>query len=139
MKFEAKMPDIPVISLSKKEASLVKKLMRAKCYDANGTTTNGRRYPILFRAFVPVCWCLQTSVVLLCRISELDEFGKFEYVIYGDRLFGKGHYPSDSYGSGNLKQARKEFCDAVFHHLVGTHRWVVNEAISAAKKVVNAQ
>lgn len=111
--------------LKPKEQKVLRSLMRRKFYDCNHPE-EGRRYPILFRAFIPADWRGDPTVVLVCRITKPDKKGVFEYVVYSDGLYGRGHYASDKFHSGTMENARASFEEHLVHEVLGAWPWVIH-------------
>jgi len=112
---------------------VLKKHMRAKLYDCNGT---GKPRPILKRVFVPSDRAGSPCLILLCPYSKKDRYGRFEYCIYSDRLDGKNHVPADSFGFGTEKQALESLKEKVFQSMTGIWPWVINEAWQKTHKIM---
>jgi len=120
-------------SLSTREQRVLQSLMRRKFYDCNHPE-EGRRFPILRRAFVPADFQGNPVVVLLCQYALPDGLGRFDFCIYADGLYGRGHWASDSFGFGNMKQALAAFKEHVAYEVLGVWPWVINRVLKDAKR-----
>ena len=120
--------------LTSEERRVLKSLMSRKFYDLNHPEEN-RRYPILARSFVPVDHDGNPSVVLLCQYHAPSKDGKFDFVVYSDGLYGKGHYASDKHGSGNMKAAMAAFEEQLVCSVLGVWPWVIDEVRKNAHKL----
>lgn len=106
------------------------KHLHSKLYDRNGT---GDPKPIVKSVFIPKDKDGDPLLLLLCSYSDPDDAGKFEYCIFGDRLYGKRHVPSDSFGYGTKREALQDLKDTVFKSITGTWPWVIEEAWKEVK------
>lgn len=118
--------------LTKKEQKVLRSLMRRKFYDLNHPE-EGRRYPILLRAFLPADHRGNPCVILACQYTKPDRRGNFDYVIFSDGLYGKGHYASDSHGNGNMSTLRASFEEHLAGESIGVWPWVIEEVLKDAK------
>lgn len=116
--------------------SALKKHLRSKLYDCNGT---GKPRPVVKRVFVPSNRDGNPILILLCAWSKKDKKGRFEYCIYGDLLYGRQHVPSDSFGFGTEREALAALKEKVFHSMVGVWPWVIDEAWKKTKSLWNAK
>jgi hypothetical protein len=120
--------------LTEKQREILKNLMRRKFYDLNHPE-EGRRYPILFRAFIPADYQGNPTVLLVCQYTKADKTGKFEYAVFSDGLYGRGHWPSDKFGAGDIGTARAAFEKHLVHEVLGVWPWVIRRVRRQAKKV----
>lgn len=120
--------------LTAKETALLKRFSRIKLYDVNHPEKK-RRYRIIERVFVPADFNGNPLVILLCQHSATRADGKFEYVIFTDGLYGRGHWPSDSHGFGDTAHAMASLDEHLVHALLGSWRWVVNRVLKDARKL----
>jgi len=118
--------------LTPKEKRILKRLSRRKYYDQN---QNGTPQLVLQRVFVPASHKGNPVVLLLCRITAPDRRGGFEFCVYTDGLYGRGHHPSDSFGSGNMAAALASFEEHIAYELIGVWPWVIRETFLEAKRV----
>ncbi len=107
--------------------------MQRKFYDCNHPE-EGRRFPILQRAFVPANHQGHPIVVLLCQYTRPDATGRFDFCVYGDGLYGRGHWASDSFGYGTMKHALTAFRNHVAFEVLGIQPWVVRRVLKEARK-----
>jgi hypothetical protein len=118
------------------ERERLKSLSRRKLYDCNHPKEK-LRYPILRRAFVPADYRGNPTVVLLCAISQARLVdGTFEFVVFVDGLHGAGHWPSDKYGAGTLKDALAAFEENLVYELFGHWPWVIRKHLRKVKKIM---
>lgn len=122
--------------LTARERELLKRFSRIKSYDQNHPEEK-RRYRILERVFVPADYKGDPLVIFLClcQRSATRANGKFEYVIFTDGLYGRGHWPSDSYGFGDRAHAMASLDEHLVHALLGSWRWVVNRVLKDARLI----
>lgn len=110
--------------------------LKNKTYDANGT--QNKALPVVKRVLIPSNHQGRAVLLVLCRIGKPDRQGGFDFVVFRDGLYGKGHFPSDHYGFGPLKDAVRELEDHAFYELVGVHRWVVKEKGRELRDIMGA-
>jgi len=123
--------------LTPKECAVLKRLMRNKFYDCNHPEEKCR-YPILRRAFVPASYQRAApAVVLLCAVTKPAKSGSFEHVVFVDGLFGKGHWASDKYGAGTMKDAIASFEENILYELFGFWPWVMRKHMREVRKFVS--
>ena len=125
-------------ALTAKERRIRDRLMRRKFYDCNQPNKD-IRHPILFRAFVAANHQGHPIVLLLCQISKPNAKGKFNYCLYSDGLYGKNHWASDSYGFGNLADARAAFKEHLVQEVIGIWSWVIDVIQKEAKVITDKQ
>ena len=118
------------------KTQVLRKHMRAKLYDCNGTNPPK---PVIKRVFIPSDRTGEPLLLLLCSYSKKDKNGKFEYCVFGDRLYGKNHVPSDSFGGGTEREALEALKEHVFHSITGIWPWVIDEAWKTTKSLWRAK
>ena len=106
--------------------------MRRKFYDLNHPEER-KHYPILFRAFIPADHHGHPTVLLLCQYTKPNKDGKFEYAVFSDGLYGRGHWPSDKFGSGDEKAARAAFEEHLVYEVLGVWPWVIQKVRREAR------
>ncbi len=123
--------------LKKAERAMLTKLSRRKFYDRNHPEEQ-RPYLILRRVFVPANHDGIPTVILLCQVTTPTKDGTFEYAVFGDDLHGRGHWPSDKYGAGTMKDALAAFEENVVCALFGYWPWVIRKHLRDVKKALAA-
>jgi hypothetical protein len=118
--------------LTPKQKRVRDSLMRRKLYDQNHPEEK-RRYPILFRAFIPANHQGNPSVLLVCQYTTPNLSGEFEYVVFSDGLYGRGHRPSDKFGSGTMADARAAFKEHLVYEVLGFWPDVIQRVLKDAK------
>jgi hypothetical protein len=112
--------------------TVLRRLMKNKTYNSNGTN---KPYKVLLRTFIPANWRGHPDVLLLCQLNKPDELDRFSFVIFSDGLYGKGHYPSDTFGFGDMKYARLFFRDMIIHNVAGVQNCDFKEIVKEAKRI----
>jgi hypothetical protein len=120
--------------LTASEQRILKSLMRRKLYDRNHPG-HKPHLPILRRVFIPADYEGNPTVLLLCQYTKPDREGRFEFVVYSDGLYGPGHYASDKFGGGTLKDALDSFEEHIVYELIGVWPWVIREKMAQAKRL----
>jgi hypothetical protein len=121
--------------LTAKQRAVLRRLSDRKLYDRNHPKDG--TFVILRRAFLPACHDNRPNVVLLCRVTKDDPRGRFEYVVFVDGLYGAGHWPSDSYGAGTMKDAMASFEEHLVCQLFGYWPWVITKGLRSVRAFVD--